>query len=60
MTETYRLPVSVQSFETAQLEAFALEHLKREIPGFIDPHYENGPFVLSHLDLRCSNIPRGR
>lgn len=56
MTETYWLPVSEQSLETAQLEVFALEHLKREIPEFIDARYENGPFVLSHLDLCCPNI----
>ena len=56
MTEAYELPMSEQSLETAHLEGFALEHLKKELFKFIDPRWENGPFVLSRLDLRWPNI----
>ncbi|KAK7431675.1 hypothetical protein QQZ08_001894 [Neonectria magnoliae] len=58
LKNTYRLPISEQSLETAQLEVFALEHLERELHNFVNINtcWDNGPFVLSHFDLRGPNI----
>lgn len=56
MSEAYRLPTSELSCETAQLELFALNHLRQLIPDLIDPQGDNGPFVLTHADLSWTNI----
>jgi hypothetical protein len=56
MSEAYRLPRSELSHETAELEIFALNHLQKLIPELIDPEWDRGPFVLSHSDLRSTNI----
>ncbi|KAF4969262.1 hypothetical protein FZEAL_10262 [Fusarium zealandicum] len=56
MSEAYRIPTSELSHETAQLEVFALDHLKQLIPQMTDAHWDDGPFILTHTDLRCTNI----
>lgn len=47
-----------QSLATAQLEIFAPEHQEKELHNFINAntHWDDGPFVLSHLDLQGLNI----
>lgn len=58
ITESCRPPLSEQSLQDAQFEVFALCHLKKVLHEFTSEHAgrENGPFVLSHLDLRGDNI----
>lgn len=56
MSEAYRLPMSEQTLGTAQCELFALTHLERELSSFTNADWDEGPFVLSHLDLRWPNI----
>ncbi|KAL2192125.1 kinase-like protein [Thermothelomyces heterothallicus CBS 203.75] len=51
--ETYKLPSYQLSREVAELEVFGLEDLKTRISGYIDDRL---PFVLTHTDLRPSNI----
>jgi hypothetical protein len=54
--ESYQLPISDQSLKEAQRDLFALEHLEREVLRDINASWDEGPFVLSHLDLRWNNI----
>lgn len=56
MTKAYRLPMSEQSLETAQLEIFALKHLERELTEPFQTYRDDSCFVLSHLDLRWLNV----
>ncbi|KID81589.1 phosphotransferase enzyme family protein [Metarhizium guizhouense ARSEF 977] len=56
LLEIYRMPIEELSRETAELELFALHILAREIPKILDSHWDQGPFVLTHADLRCANI----
>ncbi|KAF5019173.1 hypothetical protein F66182_8823 [Fusarium sp. NRRL 66182] len=56
MSEAYQLPRSELSRETAELELFALNHLRQLIPKLIAPECDGGPFVLCHSDLRPTNI----
>lgn len=56
LLEIYRMPVEELSRETVELELFALHSLAREIPKIVDSHWDQGPFVLTHADLRCANI----
>ncbi|ROT40647.1 hypothetical protein SODALDRAFT_338349 [Sodiomyces alkalinus F11] len=56
MSEIYRLPTSELSEETAQLQVFALHYLRKRIPELIASEWDSGPFILTHSDLRSSNI----
>lgn len=56
LSETYRLPIEELSRETAELELFALDALAKQIPNVFDSQHDNGPFVLTHTDLRCANL----
>ncbi|RSL82363.1 hypothetical protein CEP51_005221 [Fusarium floridanum] len=56
MSESYRLPRSELSPQTAELELFALDHLQQLIPELISSERVSGPFVLFHSDLRPTNI----
>ncbi|KAK0624528.1 hypothetical protein B0T17DRAFT_243428 [Bombardia bombarda] len=53
LDETYKLPAYKLSREVAELEIFGLEDLKTRLSGYIDDRL---PFVLTHVDLRPSNI----
>ncbi|KAK3938431.1 hypothetical protein QBC46DRAFT_234149, partial [Diplogelasinospora grovesii] len=53
LDQTYKLPAYKLSQEVAELEIFGLEDLKSRLSDYIDDH---GPFVLTHTDLRPSNI----
>lgn len=55
LSETYRLPTQDLSEDQAQLELFAIESLAKLIEP-AESARSAGPFVLSHLDLRCHNI----
>ncbi|KAK5988029.1 hypothetical protein PT974_12165 [Cladobotryum mycophilum] len=52
----YNLPQKNQSQNEAMLELFALDSLRKLISNFIDKQCDNGPFILSHLDLGYGNI----
>ncbi|KAL2756903.1 hypothetical protein ACRALDRAFT_2088703, partial [Sodiomyces alcalophilus JCM 7366] len=56
MKEAYRLPMSAQTLKAAQREVFALECLDKEVPKLSSSRWDDGPFILSHLDLRWPNI----
>lgn len=56
LSETYRLPIEELSRETAELELFAFDALAKQIPNVFDSQHDNGPFVLTHTDLRCANL----
>ena len=49
-------PISDFDEEDAQHEVFALEDFKGRLFNFIDPSLNHRPFVLTHGDLRPSNI----
>lgn len=49
-------PISEMDEDDARHEVFALEDFKRRLFSFINPLSNHGPFVLSHGDLRPSNI----
>ena len=53
LSETYNLPAYRLSREVAELEVFGLEDLKTRLSGYINDRL---PFVLTHTDLRPSNI----
>ncbi|KAJ4310989.1 hypothetical protein N0V84_010688 [Fusarium piperis] len=55
LSETYRLPTQDLSEDQVQLELFAIESLAKFIKS-AEPAQSAGPFVLSHLDLRCHNV----
>ena len=52
----YRLPADKLNEEDARSEVFALEDLKRRLSSCVNEDWDRGPFVLSHGDLRLSNI----
>jgi len=56
LTQKYRLPAFKMSQEVAELEVFGLEDLKKRLFDYIDQRWNHGPFVLTHADLRWSNI----
>jgi hypothetical protein len=56
LAQNYSLPAAKMSQEVAQLEVFGLEDLKGRLFGYIDQRRNHGPFVLTHADLRWSNI----
>ncbi|KAM4063675.1 phosphotransferase enzyme family protein [Hirsutella rhossiliensis] len=56
LSETYRLPTEELSRQTAELEIFALDSLEKQVPNVVDARWDDGPFVLTHTDLRCANI----
>ncbi|PNY23580.1 Aminoglycoside phosphotransferase [Tolypocladium capitatum] len=56
LLERLNLPTSVMDEEDAQHEVFALEDFKGRLFNFIDPSLNHQPFVLTHGDLRPSNI----
>ncbi|KAK3379043.1 kinase-like domain-containing protein [Lasiosphaeria ovina] len=53
LDESLRLPYYKFSQATAEHHVFGMEDLKKRLSDHIDDH---GPFVLSHTDLRPSNI----
>jgi serine/threonine protein kinase len=53
LDQTYKLPAYKLSREVVELEIFGLEDLKSRLSNYLDDH---GPFVLTHTDLRPSNI----
>lgn len=56
LDQKYRLPASELCPEVVRLEVFGLNDLKERLSNYIDPLWDNGPFVLAHTDLRWSNI----
>ncbi|KAH7317696.1 kinase-like domain-containing protein [Rhexocercosporidium sp. MPI-PUGE-AT-0058] len=56
LSQNYSLPAAKMSQEVAQLEIFGLEDLKGRLFSYINQHQNHGPFVLTHADLRWSNI----
>lgn len=56
LSETCRLPSEYLERATAEEELFALASLAKQIPTLCNPQSPNGPFILTHLDLRCGNI----
>ncbi|KEZ43681.1 hypothetical protein SAPIO_CDS4297 [Scedosporium apiospermum] len=49
-------PVSDHTVDEIKQEIFALDGLERIFQQVIDPRFDDGPFVLNHLDLRSANI----
>ncbi|OAQ67946.2 phosphotransferase [Pochonia chlamydosporia 170] len=56
LLETSRLPLEDLERAQAQEELFALLDLAKRIPTICNSQSSNGPFILSHLDVRCGNI----
>ncbi|TWU72258.1 hypothetical protein ED733_001676 [Metarhizium rileyi] len=54
--ESSRLPSENLKRAQAEDELFALVTLAKQVPTLHDSQSPNGPFILSHLDLRCGNI----
>lgn len=52
----YSPPVPDHTVDDLQKEVFALIGMERVFQEVIDSQQDKGPFVLSHLDLRSSNI----
>ncbi|CRK18997.1 hypothetical protein BN1723_011735, partial [Verticillium longisporum] len=56
LSEFFLLPVPDHTVEDIKEEIFALHHMERLFHQVIDPPFDEGPFVLQHLDLRAANI----
>lgn len=56
LSDYYAVPSACLQRASIEEELFVLNSLAEEIPKLLDSQWSNGPFILSHLDLRCSNI----
>ncbi|TAQ89082.1 hypothetical protein B7494_g2604 [Chlorociboria aeruginascens] len=56
LDQKYKLPAYKLSQKGIELEIFGLEDLKGRLSGCINARLNHGPFVLTHTDLRPSNI----
>ncbi|RSL50343.1 hypothetical protein CEP51_015358 [Fusarium floridanum] len=56
LSEYYAVPLASLQRASIEEQLFVLNSLAEEIPKLLESQWSNGPFVLSHLDLRCSNI----
>jgi hypothetical protein len=54
LDQTYKLPAYKLSQQVAELEIFGLADLKQRLSHYIDN--DHGPYILTHTDLRPSNI----
>ncbi|UPK93510.1 hypothetical protein LCI18_004445 [Fusarium solani-melongenae] len=56
LSEYYAVPLASLQQASIEEQLFVLDSLAKEIPKLLDSKWSSGPFILSHLDLRCSNI----
>ncbi|KAJ4177213.1 hypothetical protein NW759_017454 [Fusarium solani] len=56
LSEYYAVPLANSQQPSIEEHLFVLDSLAEQIPQLLDPQWSNGPSILSHLDLRCSNI----
>ncbi|KAM0415642.1 hypothetical protein ACHAPT_013414 [Fusarium lateritium] len=56
LSEYYGLPFANLQQASIEQQLFVLDSLAEQIPQLLNPQWPNGPFILSHLDLRCGNI----
>lgn len=56
LSEYYAVPFVKLKEKSVQEHVFVLDNLAEQIPRLLNPQWSNGPFILSHLDLRCGNI----